>query len=506
MEGSLYNFSVLAPVGFLAIGSMVVLMGEVLLSRRGGGGEASLAEVRIGTALAGLSTLFVLLAVYAAGSMFFAGTHSVFYSGHPMLRIDSLSSFTMVLVGLGALLSVWLSITYLPVLHINHGEYYALLLLSTAGMFIMVSAIDMIALFMGFELMSIPLYALAGFDRRKLRSNESGLKYFLIGAFASAILLYGMALLYGATGHTDFAGIRAAFDASSPLALAGLSLLVVGLAFKVASVPFHLWVPDVYEGAPTSITAFMSVTVKTSAFVILLRFLVLALPESALGETVEGLKSVFWLLAALSMIVGNVMAIIQTNVKRLLAYSSIAHAGYLLIGFAAGTPEARSAILFYLLVYVFMNLGAFGVVIALARGGREWERIEDYAGLARSRPGLAAVMTLFLIALAGIPGTAGFMAKFYLFSAAIGAEVVVLPIIGVLTSVVSVYYYMRLPMAMYMREPPEEEPAEASSNELLVLAVCAALVVYLGLFPNHDPLFGVFRALELADSAAAFAP
>jgi NADH-quinone oxidoreductase subunit N len=225
-------------------------------------------------------------------------------------------------------------------------------------MFLMVASVDMLSLFMGLELMSIPIYVLVGFDRTQLRSNESSLKYFLIGAFASSILLYGMALIYGATGHTDFAGIREAFDAESPLAMAGLALVVVGFAFKVSAVPFHQWTPDVYEGAPTSVTAFMSVTVKVSAFAILVRFLDLALPEIG-----DDLKAVFWVIAALTMIVGNVMAVIQTNVKRLLAYSSIAHAGYLMIGLAVATVDARAAMLLYLLIYVFTNLGAFGVVM-----------------------------------------------------------------------------------------------------------------------------------------------
>jgi NADH-quinone oxidoreductase subunit N len=389
MDPAQLHFEVLAPIGFASIGAMVVLLLEVLLSRR-------VSEEGVGTALFAVSGLSLGLAIYAAGYAFFTGSFAVFNPMNPMLQLDSFSSFAMLVVGIGALLSLGLSVTYLPALHINHGEYYALLLLSTAGMFAMVSAVNLIAVFMGLELLSIPIYALAGFDRRKLRSNESGLKYFLIGAFASAILLYGMALLYGATGHTGFEQIRASFDAESPLAMAGLGLLIVGLAFKISSVPFHQWTPDVYEGAPTSVTAFMSVTVKAAAFAILLRFLTLALPDLG-GE----LHAVFWVLAALTMIVGNVMALIQTNVKRLLAYSSIAHAGYILIGFVAATREAHAAILFYLLVYVFMNLGAFGVVVALARGGRESERIEDFSGLAQTRPGLAAAMTLFMIALAG---------------------------------------------------------------------------------------------------------
>jgi NADH-quinone oxidoreductase subunit N len=500
MDAGALQFSVLAPIGFVAVGAMVVLMGEVLLSPSRAGGDG-VAQHKLGTRLAMLATVALGLAIYAAAFSFSKGTHAAFNPGNPMIQLDALSSWSMVIVGVGSLLSVWLSITYLPALHIDHGEYYALLLLATAGMFLMVSAVDMITVFMGLELMSIPIYALAGFDRRKLRSNESGLKYFMIGAFASAILLYGMALLYGATGHTDFQGIRDGFDAASPLAMAGLALVLVGFAFKISSVPFHQWTPDVYEGAPTSVTAFMSVTVKASAFVILLRFLVLSLPESP-----ERLTDLFWVLSALTMIVGNFMAVIQTNVKRLLAYSSIAHAGYVLVGFVAGTAEAHAAVLFYLLVYVFMNLGAFGVVVALAQGGQESERIDDFAGLAHKRPALAAVMTLFLVALAGIPGTAGFMGKFYVFSAAVKSGYVNLAILGVLTSVVSVYYYMRVPVAMYMNEARDEEPAEASTSELLVLALCALAVIYLGIFPNHDPIFGAIRALEFASTAVAPIP
>ncbi|MCZ6464169.1 MAG: NADH-quinone oxidoreductase subunit N [Proteobacteria bacterium] len=501
MNPSALQFHVLGPVAFVSIGSLAVLLGEVFLSRKVDPGDKEVAEARIGSLLAAISTVSLLLAIYAAGFAFFHGTSAAFNPGNPMLSLDPLSSFAMMLVGVGALLSVWLSITYLPALHINHGEYYALLLLATAGMFVMISSVNMIAVFMGLELMSIPIYALAGFNRGNLRSNESGLKYFIIGTFASAILLYGMALLYGATGHTDFAGIRAAFDPSSPLAVAGLVLVVVGFAFKISSVPFHQWTPDVYEGAPTSVTAFMSVTVKTSAFVILLRFLTLALPEVG-----DDLNAVFWVLAALSMVVGNFMAIIQTNVKRLLAYSSIAHAGYLLVGFVAGTEEARAAVLFYLMIYMFMNLGAFGVVVALAQGGRESDRIDDFAGLAQRRPGLAALMTLFMLALAGIPGTAGFMGKFYIFSAAVQAGYIWLAILGVLTSVVSVYYYLRVPVAMYMSDDTEEEPAEASSSELVVLGLCALAVIYFGLFPNHDPLFDALRLLDLAGTAIAQVP
>jgi NADH-quinone oxidoreductase subunit N len=349
----------------------------------------------------------------------------------------------------------------------------------------MVAAVDLLAVFLGLELMSIPIYVLAGFDRRKLRSNEAAMKYFLIGSFASAILLYGMALLYGAVGATSFDAIRAGFDPGNPLASIGLGLVLVGFAFKISAVPFHQWTPDVYEGAPSAVTAFMSVTVKTAAFAALLRFVGLAF-----GELDATLTQVLWVLAALTMVVGNVMAVIQENVKRLLAYSSIAHAGYLLIGLVTGTVEGYSALLFYLVVYTFMNLGAFGVVVALAHRGQDCERIESFAGLARTRPGLAALMTLFMVSLAGIPGTAGFIAKFTIFSAAVSAGEVPLTILAVLMSVVSIYYYLRIPMLMYMREPSEEAPRmEISSFEAVVLCACALVVLFLGIFPNDGSLW-----------------
>jgi NADH-quinone oxidoreductase subunit N len=501
----LFDFSVLAPLGFVAIGAMLALMLEVLMSRRVPANETvdehrrAAASARTGIVLAMVSSAALGLAIYTAVSMFGSGLQAPFNADRPMLQLDPLSSFAIALIALGALLCVWVSVTYLPALHINHGEYYALLLLATAGMFVLVSAVDLIALYLGLELTSLPLYALAGFNRRKLRSNESALKYFLMGAFTSAVLLYGMALLYGATGHTDFVGISRGFVGGGGLALAGLALVVAGLAFKIAAVPFHQWAPDVYEGAPTSVTAFMAVTVKTAGFVVLLRFLVLALPE--MGERLAVLLQV---LAALTMLVGNIMAVIQTNVKRMLAYSSIGHAGYILVAFATGTPEAWTAILFYLCVYLFMTLGAFCVVIALAQGGREWEDIEDFSGLASRRPALAALMTLFLLSLAGIPGTAGFMAKFYLFVAAVNGDQIVLVFILVGTSVISLFYYLRLPVAMYMREPRDEPAAETSSSEIAVLALCAVAVLYFALFPQADPFGTGLQLLDLAGRAADF--
>jgi NADH-quinone oxidoreductase subunit N len=359
---------------------------------------------------------------------------------------------------------------------------------------LMVASVDMIPLFVGLELMSIPTYVLAGFDRRKLRSNESALKYFLIGSFASAILLYGVALLYGVSGGTSFAEIREGFDATNPIALVGLGKVIVVFAFKISAVPFHQWTPDVYEGAPSAVTAFMSVTVKLTAFAALLRVVALSFDPLAV------VSSIVWVLAALTMVVGNVMALIQDDVKRLLAYSSIAHAGYLLIGFVPGTNAGYEAVVFYLIAYLFMNLGAFAVVVALSQRGQDCERMQSFAGLARTRPGLAALMTLFMISLAGIPGTGGFMAKWLIFASAVSAGEIGLAILGVLMSVVSVYYYLRLPVLMYMSEPTAEVPrSELASGEALVLVICACAVLYLGVSPNGSlPFLGEVRVLDWA--------
>ena len=481
------DFAALGPVVAVAAGSMVVLLGEVLLSRAKTFLGRPVNEFYVGSVLAYVSMASLAVATYMAAAAALTGTSAVFNPANPMFQLDGFSALATAVICFASLLCCALATNYLDELRIHHGEYYALVLFSTAGMLLMVCAVDMLAVFLGLELMSIPIYVLAGFDRRRLRSNESALKYFLIGSFASAILLYGVALLYGASGGTGFDEIRAGFDTGSTLSLVGLALVVVGFAFKISSVPFHQWTPDVYEGAPSAVTAFMSVTVKLAAFAALMR--ILALSFDPLGEL---LGDVLWLLAALTMIVGNVMAVIQQNIKRLLAYSSIAHAGYLLIGFVPGTTEGYSAVLFYLIGYLFMNLGAFAVIVALAQGGQDCEQMDSLAGLAKERPGLAALMTLFVISLAGIPGTVGFMGKLLVFKSAVSAGQVPLAILGVLTSVVSVYYYLRIPVLMYMREPGAE-PARSSlaTGEAVVLAVCAVAVVYLGLNPGGAlPLIG----------------
>jgi NADH-quinone oxidoreductase subunit N len=491
------NLVPLAPMAFVAVGAMAVLLGEVLLTRAG------LKAGRIGDLLALVAIGSLALALYTAFASFAAGGSEVFNLARPLYQLDPFSSFVTALIALASLLSCALAIYYLQEVQINHGEFYALVLLATCGMMLMVAAIDLLAVFVGLELMSIPIYVLAGFDRRKLRSNESAMKYFLIGSFASAILLYGMALLYGAAGSTSLAAIRAGFDPQSPLALAGMGLVVVGFAFKVSSVPFHQWTPDVYEGAPAAVTAFMSVTVKTAAFAALMRVAMLGFGPAAM----EGpLQDVLWVLAALTMVVGNAMAVIQDNVKRLLAYSSIAHAGYVLVGLVTGTAEGTSAMLFYLVAYVFMNLGAFAVVVALAQRGSDCERLDAFAGLARTRPVLAALMTLFLLSLAGIPGTVGFIAKLSVLLAAVKSGHIVLSIVLVLTSVVSIYYYLRIPVLMYMREPADEAPRmELASGEGFVLGLCALAVVVLGLLPNQAwlPIVGPMPVLDWARHSVA---
>jgi NADH-quinone oxidoreductase subunit N len=470
------------PLLFLAGGAFSVLLAELWLTARGTGAS------RAGTALVALSGASLLLVVIAAGQGFAVGGTAVFNPSHPLIELDRFANFSMGLVATATLFVCMLSTGYLQELRIHHGEYFALLLLSAAGMVLLVAAVDLLSVFLGVELTAIPLYVLAGFDRRELRSNESALKYFLVGSFASALMLYGMALVYGATGATGYSAIAAGLDPESPLAMIGVGLVVVGFGFKIASVPFHQWAPDVYEGAPTSVTAFMAATVKVAACAALLRLVV-----EAFGAA-SGLQTVFAGLAALSMVVGNLMAVIQDSVKRMLAYSSIAHAGYLLVPFAAGTPEAWTAVLFYLMAYSVTTVGVFGVVIALTHRGRDADRFEDYEGLGSARPGMAALLLLFLISLAGIPGTAGFMGKLQIFMAAVAAEQVGLAILMALTSVVSLFYYLRLPVAMYMRPlRPQGHRSRTDFLELVVLGACAGSVLLLGLAPNR---FGWLQALD----------
>jgi NADH-quinone oxidoreductase subunit N len=384
--------------------------------------------------------------------------------------------FTLLFLGVAAV-AVLLSWDYVKRTRINQTEYYALLLSATLGMILMSASNDLITIFLGLELMSLALYVLVGFQRNRLDSNEAAMKYFLLGAFASGFLLYGIALLYGATGTTRLDRM-AAFLAgstllSNPLLVAGSLLLLVGFGFKVAVVPFHMWTPDAYEGAPTTVTGYMSVGAKAAGFAALLRVVLLAL-----ADLQADWKPILTWIAILTMTVGNVTALLQNNLKRMLAYSSIAHAGYVLIALVAGGPDGAAAALFYLAVYSLMNLGAFGLLALLGRGADERVLIADLAGVGFRQPMLGFAMAVFMISLGGIPPTAGFMGKLYVFSVAIKAHLIPLAIVGVLNSVVSVFYYLRVTVAMYMQEP-QGDPVPVSWTVPAAVGVTIALLLTL---------------------------
>lgn len=500
------DLGALGPMLPLAIAVALLPIAEVLLSRMRRVLYVRVTERWVGGVLCLGAAVALVVSLLLTGDGFLSGPR-VFNLDHPMILTDSFAHFLNATILLAALLVVFASSRFLVDLEINHGEYYALLLASVTGMLFLTSATDLMMLFLALELTSIPLYVLAGFRRRSLRSNEAALKYFLIGSFASGVLLYGAALLYGVTGSIALDEIAARFDPEGPVFLLGAGLLLVGLAFKVAAVPFHQWAPDVYEGSPTTVTALMATAVKVAAFGALLRVL-----ATVLEPTAELLYGALWVLAVLTMTVGNVMAIVQSNVKRMLAYSSVAHAGYALVGVAVGTRVGYSAVLFYLFVYTFMTLGAFTVVAVLAREGEERERIDDLGGLGATRGMCAAVMAIAMFSLAGVPGTAGFMGKFYVFRSAVeqgislgDSSLIWLAILGVLNSAISLVYYLRVPLVMYMREPSAQQaPDSASSLEGLVLVTCAAATVALGIWPaDLNLVLGRVDLLRWADVASA---
>jgi len=380
-----------------------------------------------------------------------------------MVVLDGFSSFLNVLFLASGLLAIAIAFGYLKRMGLERGEYYTLMLFSISGMLLMAQAADLIVVFLALELLSIPLYVLAAFARPRADSEEAGLKYFLLGAFATGFVVYGITLVFGATGATALSGIAAAVAAGTftkYLLLIGAALILVGFSFKVAAVPFHMWTPDVYQGAPTSVTGFMAVGAKAAGFAALLRIFVTALPSLDVD-----LVPVLWGLAALTMVVGNVVAISQTNIKRLLAYSSIAHAGYILMAFVTFgnpkvAPDAVGSALFYLVTYAITSFGAWAAVIALEKPDGKGLEISDFAGLGRKRPLLAAAMTVFMLSLTGMPPTLGLVGKFYLFRTAIQGGFIGLAIIGVLTSLVSAYYYLRVVVTMYMREGDPETARE----------------------------------------------
>jgi len=407
-----------------------------------------------------------------------------------MVKVDAFSTFFHVLITAIAAVVILSSYEYMEVQRIRAGEYYGLILFGAVGMCLMSSAVELVLIFIALEISSISTYVLAGFRRRAAISSEASLKYFLLGSFATAFFLYGVALMFGATGSTSIAVIGESLRSNQIplLAYAGVAFMFVGLGFKVAAGPFHVWTPDVYEGAPAPVVGFMSTAPKAAAFAVLLRLMFEANAPGRLG--------LIWVTAALSMTLGNVGALVQQNVKRLLAYSSIAHAGYVLVAFAALPNNGIPAAMFYTASYAAMNVGAFAVVSHLAGAGERFVTLDDYAGLGRRSPLLAATLTIFLLSLIGIPMTGGFFAKFYVFSAALQANLVGLTIIGVLNSAVGAYYYLRIIVMMYMREAREEVPATPVPPALgAALAISVAATLYLGLLPG--------RILEYASRAAA---
>jgi NADH-quinone oxidoreductase subunit N len=456
------------PLVILVVWACVVLIVDLFIPREHKGWTALLAAV----GLAG--TLGITLAQ--------AGREMTGFNG--MVTLDGYSSFLEALFLASGLAGVAIAYDYLKRLGIERGEYYSLLLFSITGMMLMAQASDLIVIFLALELLSIPLYVLAAWARPRVTSEEAGLKYFLLGAFSTGFVVYGVALVFGATGTTSLSGIVVAIAAGTftrYLLLIGAALILVGFSFKVAAVPFHMWTPDVYQGAPTSVTGFMTVGAKAAGFAALLRIFVSALPSLNLD-----LVPVLWGLSALTMVVGNVIAISQTNIKRLLAYSSIAHAGYILMAFVSfGKAQVQdvavASALFYLVTYALTMFGAWAIVVALEKQDGVGLEINDYAGLGKRKPALAAAMTVFMLSLTGLPPTLGLIGKFYVFRAAIQGGFIGLAVIGVITSLISAYYYLRVVVVMYMRDGDVQVESEPWLN--LTTAVAAIGTVVLSFIP-----------------------
>ena len=399
--------------------------------------------------------------------------------------LDNFAIFFSMIFIIAAALTILISDGYLRREGYPVGEYYPLILFCTAGAMWMASGTDLMTIFLGLEVLSVSLYVLAGFFRGDPRSNEAGLKYFFLGAFSTGFLLYGVALLYGVSGSTKIAVIAQHLSQNpaimgNPMLIAGAILLLVGFLFKVGSAPFHMWAPDVYQGAPTPITAFMSAGPKAAAFAALLRIAIIGL-----GSIQADISALFWILAVLTMIVGNFIALSQTNIKRMLAYSSIAHAGYALVGIVAWNQIGLSAILFYMLVYTFMNIGAFAVLVLAGKKGEENLTLEGFSGFGYKRPFLGVAMCIFLFALMGLPPTAGFTGKFFVFAGALKAGYVWLAVIGVMNSAVSLYYYLRVIVYMYFRDPQDDFAwVKMEIPAVLSIALALAGILYLGIVPG----------------------
>lgn len=425
------------------------------------------------------SSLATVIAA-AAATFALAGEPRLVYSG--MFVVDDFSVFFKAVFYLATGLCVLMSPRYLEEEDIARGEYYVLLLFALSGMMIMASGLDLLSIYVGMELQALCIYVLTGFIRQERRSNEAALKYVILGSVSSGIFLYGMSLVYGITGTTQLTDMAAALGsggAHDPALVLATVFLVTGLIFKVGAVPLHMWVPDVYEGAPTTITAFMSVGPKAAAFAILLRIFL-----DAMAPAADIWVVVVAVIAVLTMALGSFVALVQTNIKRMLAYSSIAHAGFVLLGLVAGGPDGVASVMLYLLIYVFMNLGIFAIIIMMRSGNVSGEAIEDYAGFAKSHRGLALLMLIFLFSLASIPPTAGFFAKFYILVALVEQGYVGLAVIAVLLSAVAAFFYIRIVMLMYMKEEARPFDLALTPSLRLAIAITAAGTVGIGLLPS----------------------
>ena len=437
------------------------------------------------TPVAGVGTVLAALGAAVAAGWSLSGDPQTGFAG--MITLDGYSQFFKVLIAATLALTALLSVRSIDREQVPRAEYHALLLLASTGMMLAVSALDLLTLYLGLELMTLCSYILVGITVKRPASNEAAIKYFLLASFASALLLYGISLTYGVTGATDFAAIASALfergAGGNPLLLVAIGLVTVGLAFKIAVVPLHAWAPDAYQGASAPVAAFLAAGSKAAGLAALGRVGLVAF-----GSQAEVLSVVLMGLAALSILVGSVVAVSQTDMKRLLAYSSIAHAGYALLGLIAGTPEGVEATMTYAFFYVFMTLGAFGVVIALGERG---EKLDGYQGLAAQRPGTAALMLLFLLSLTGIPPTAGFVAKFVVILSAVRAGHMALAILAVACSVVSTFIYMRVAVFMYMREPRDAAPSRFPVAVSASLAVAALVTLIGGISPGSFTAWAV---------------
>lgn len=459
-----------------------VIMPEVILSVLGM--ALLLVNVFVPSKSKGYLAWLSLLGIVGAGFAAVAGWGSNLTSFSGAVVLDNFATFFKVIFLVAAGLAVLISDQYMSREDCNHGELYPIILFTTVGMMLMAAGTDLMTIFLGLELMSISLYVLAGFNRTNLKSSEAGMKYFLLGAFSTGFLLYGMALLYGVSGSTrieKIAAVVAQTGSSNTMLLIGMFLMLTGFLFKIAAAPFHMWTPDVYEGAPTPMTAFMSAGPKAAGFATLLRLLLVVFPAMKAEWS-----DLLWILAVLTMTVGNFTALRQDNIKRMLAYSSIAHAGYALVGLVAANATGTTGILFYMLSYAFMNIGAFAVIVLVGKQGEPNGTVMDFAGLGVKRPLLAATMTLFLFSLAGMPPTAGFIGKFYLFSGAVQAGYIWLAIIGVLNSAASVYYYLRVIVYMYFKPGEQEfDWFTVSAPVALALVISAAGSLIPGIIPSY---------------------